>query len=418
MRFCALLLSIPLLAADWPQWRGPTADGISPEKSVPLRWSATENVAWKAPLPGLGTSTPIVLGGRVFITSQSGDGPFEGRSRDFEGASVARRTGERAKVQFHVHAFDRKTGKQLWRHSMDADGALQPVHVKHNLSSPSCVTDGERVYAWFGTGQLIALTLDGKLLWSRHLGKEFGPFDVLWGHGSSATLYKDSLLLLVDHPPGAYLLAVDVRTGKDRWRVNRGKDRRSYTTPYVIRAADHDELILNTSEGVESVSPSTGELLWKAGDTNRVPVPTPVYHGGVLYVNRGYNSSPYLAIRPGGKIEWEIKTGAPYVSSLLYYDGLLYMANERGIVSVADAANGSSLWKDRFESIFSASPVAAGGHVYITNEEGTTYVLAAGRDKKIVAENRIGERTLASLAIAGGQIFLRTDEHLYCIGKN
>lgn len=411
------LAALPLVAADWPQWRGPTGDGISTETNVPLRWSKSENVLWKVPLPGLGSSTPIIAGDRVYVTSQMGDGPFEGRSRDFEGAATARRTGETEKVRFLVHAFDRKSGKELWRYTLPADGGLQPVHVKHNLASPSCVTDGERVYAWFGTGQLIALSLDGKLVWSRHLGKEFGPFDVLWGHGSSAALYKDSLLLLCDHPPGAYLLSVDARTGKNRWKVDRGKERRSYTTPFVIRSGDHDELILNTNEGLEGVSPTTGERLWKAGEMNRVPVPTPVFHGGVLYVNRGYTSSPYMAVRPGGKVEWEVKTGAPYVSSLLYYQGLLYMANERGIVSLADSADGATLWRERLGSVFSASPVAANGHVYITSEEGTTYVFAAGREKKLVAENAIGERTLASLAISNGNIFVRTDEHLYCIGR-
>ncbi|MEZ5402925.1 MAG: PQQ-binding-like beta-propeller repeat protein [Bryobacteraceae bacterium] len=418
MRMFMLFLTAALaLASDWPQWRGPTADGISSDDGVPTRWSKSENVVWKAPLPGLGTSTPIVLGNRVFVTSQTGDGPFEGRGRDFEGATEARKSGD-GPVRFNVHAFDRATGKELWKHSMAAEGPLQPVHLKHNLASPSCVTDGERVYAWFGTGQLTALSLDGKPVWSRHLGKEFGPFDILWGHGSSATLYKGSLLLLVDHPPGAYLLSVDARTGKDRWRTDRGKDRRSYTTPFVIRAGDHDELILNTNDGVEAVDPVSGKPLWKAGEANRVPVPTPVYHEGILYVNRGYTSSPYLALRPGGKIEWEIKTGAPYVSSLLYHDGLLYMANERGVVSVANAANGASIWKDRFGGVFSASPVAAGGHVYLSAEDGTTYVLAAGKEKKVIAENSLGERTLASLAIAGGRIFIRTDQHLYCIGKN
>jgi outer membrane protein assembly factor BamB len=143
----------------------------------------------------------------------------------------------------------------------------------------------------------------------------------------------------------------------------------------------------------------------------------PVYHDGILYVNRGYTSSPYLAIRPSGKIDWEVKTGAPYVSSLLHYQSLLYMANERGIVSVADAKDGSVVWKERFGSLFSASPVAADGRVYLTNEEGTTYVLAAGREKKILAENQIGERIVASLAVSDGQIFIRTDGHLYCIGK-
>jgi outer membrane protein assembly factor BamB len=413
----ALLCSVPLLAADWPEWRGPTADGISTETAVPVRWSQTTNVAWRVPLPGLGSSTPIISGERVFVTSQIGDGPFEGRSRDFEGATVARRSGVAEAVKFVVHAFDRNTGKEIWRHELAADGAIQPVHVKHNLASPSCVTDGRSVYAWFGTGQLVALTVEGKPLWTRHLGKEFGAFDILWGHGSSATLYKDSLLLLCDHPPGSYLLGVDTRTGKDRFRASRGKDRRSYTTPLVIRAGDHDELILNTNQGVEAVSPSTGEPLWSAGPENRVPVPMPVYHDGILYVNRGYTSSPFLAIRPGGKVDWEVKTGAPYVSSLLHYKGLLYMANERGIVTVADARDGSVVWKERFGSLFSASPVAAEGRVYLTNEEGTTYVLEAGREKKILAENQIGERIVASLAVSGGRIFIRTDGHLYCIGK-
>ncbi len=197
-----------LAAQDWPQWRGPSQDGVSTEKNIPTRWSRRENIAWKVPLKGLGTSTPIVLGDRVFLTQQIGDGPYEGRSRDFENAATARRTGERAKVQFAVDAFDRRTGKLLWEYLFDADGALQPVHIKHNLSSPSCVTDGERVYAWFGTGQVVALDLNGKMIWRRHIGKEIAPFDVLWGHGSSPALYKDTLLLLCNPPPGAYCPSV------------------------------------------------------------------------------------------------------------------------------------------------------------------------------------------------------------------
>jgi outer membrane protein assembly factor BamB len=417
MRIVAVALGAILAsAADWPQWRGPSGDGISPERDVPLRWSRTENIAWKAPLAGFGTSTPIVLGDRVFLTCQIGDGPFEGLSRDFEEAAVARRTGDRGTVRFAVEAFDRRDGRSLWKHTLDAGDALPSVHIKHNLASPSCVTDGRRVYAWFGDGQVVALELDGKLAWKRHLGREIAPFDVLWGHGSSAALYKDTVLLLADHPRGAYLMAVDAATGRERWRLNRGKEKRAYTTPLVIRNGARDELILNSSERIDAVSPSNGELLWSAGEPNRVPVPTPVFHNGILYVNRGYSSSPYLAVRPGGKVEWEVPTGGPYVSSLLYYQGLLYMANERGIVSTADAKDGATLWKERFAGIFSASPVAAAGRVYITNEDGRTYVLQAGRERKVIAENDLGERTLASIAISQGRIFVRTDSNLYCIG--
>jgi len=420
-RFLWLFAALPLLAQDWPQWRGPTGDGISPEKNLPLRWSKSENIAWRTPLKGMGTSTPVIWGDLILLTSQLGDGPFEGRSRDFEDAAVARRTGESRQVRFAVQAFHRRDGKLAWEYTFDADGALQPVHIKHNLASPSCVTDGKLVYAWFGNGQIVALDLAGKLVWHRHLGKEIAPYDVLWGHGSSPTLYKNSLFLLADHPPGAYLLAIDKSTGKQLWRKDRGKERRSYTTPFVIQLSGHDELILNSSERVDALDPSTGELLWWVGEPNRVPVPTPVFHNGLLYLNRGYSSSPYLALQPGGRgdassrVKWEIKTGGPYVSSLLYYQGVLYMANERGIVSAVDAATGETYWKERFGSVFSASPVAADGRVYLVNEEGITFVLEAGREKKVRAENPLGERILASPAISKGMIFLRSDGHLIAI---
>ncbi|MGH9659703.1 MAG: PQQ-binding-like beta-propeller repeat protein [Bryobacteraceae bacterium] len=423
-RTCCSALAVPLAlaAANWPQWRGPTADGISGETTVPVEWSATSNIAWKAPLRGLGTSTPIVWDDRIFVTSQIGDGPFEGRSRDFENAAVARRTGQRDAVQFVVEAFSRAEGKPVWEYRFDAGPTPPPVHIKHNLSSPSVVTDGEMVYAWVATGQVAALTLDGKLVWKRHLGNEISPFEILWGHGSSPTIYKDTLILLCDHQGMAYLLAVDKRTGKQRWKVDRGKDRRSYSTPLVVRGPKGDELIVNSSERIDAFDPSTGEPLWHTGEPNRVPVPTPVFHDGVLYVNRGYSSSPYLAIATGGRgdvtgshVRWSVATGGPYVSSLVHYQGILYMANETGIASAADASSGKLLWRERLGGVFSASPVAANGKVYLVNEDGATFVLAAGRGFKLLHTNRLPERTLASPAISGGRIFLRTDQHLVAI---
>ncbi len=420
-----MLLVMPqgLQCANWPQWRGPSADGISDEKGLPLEWGSERNILWKSALPGLGSSTPIVWNDYVFVTSQIGDGPFEGRSQDFPDASGARRSGQHSKVEFVVQAFHRVNGRMLWQYGMDAEGELPPVHIKHNLASPSCVTDGKLIYAWFGTGQLVALTLEGKLAWKRHIGKEYAPFQILWGHGSSPLVYKDTLILLCEHPAGAYLLALDKSSGKERWKADRGKDRRSYTTPFLVSGPKGDELIINTSTRLEAVNPMNGELLWYLGEINRVPVPMPVYHDGVVYASRGYFSSPYLAVRAGGRgdvsathLQWEVNTGAPYVSSLLYYQGLIYMATENGIVSCIDATNGQTLWKERFGGVFTASPVAAEGHIYIVNEAGDTFVLAAGRGKKILATNHIPERTLASPAISHGQIFLRTDDHLIAIG--
>ena len=413
-----------LRSANWPQWRGPSADGISEEQGLPLEWGPERNIIWKSALPGLGSSTPIVWNDSIFVTSQVGDGPFEGRSQDFPDASGARRSGQRGKVEFVVQAFDRTVGRMLWEYRLDAEGDLPPVHTKHNLASPSCVTDGKLVYAWFGTGQLAALTMEGKPAWKRHIGKEYAPFQILWGHGSSPLLYKDTLLLLCEHPAGAYLLALDKASGKERWKVDRGKERRSYSTPFLVPGPKGDELIINTSARLEAVNPQNGELLWYLGEINRVPVPVPVYHGGVVYASRGYFSSPYLAVKTGGRgdvsathLQWEVKTGAPYVSSLLYYQGLIYMATENGIVSCIDSATGQTLWKDRFGGVFTASPVAAEGHMYLINEAGDAFVLAAGHEKKILATNHIPERTLASPAISHGQIFLRTDEHLIAIGR-
>ena len=175
------------------------------------------------------------------------------------------------------------------------------MHVKHNLASPSCVTDGERVYAWFATGLVLALNLDGELLWKRHLGQERSRFDVRWGHGSSPALYEGSLLLLVDHPGDSYLLAVDKQSGKDLWRADRGSEKRSYTTPFVIRREDGDQLVINTKDRIEAVDPTDGRLLWHVGQSNRVPIAMPIYHDGMLYSNRGYFSAPYLAVPVGGK---------------------------------------------------------------------------------------------------------------------
>jgi outer membrane protein assembly factor BamB len=413
------------MAGDWPQWRGPNANGITNETGLVTEWGPDRNIAWKAPLSGLGTSTPIIWGDRIFVTSQIGDGPFEQRGRDFESAVTAKTAGTRDKVRFVVHAFSLKDGRQLWEYAVDAEGVLTKVHRKHNLASPSCVTDGKLVYAWFGTGQLLALTTEGKLAWSRNMGTEYGPFEIMWGHGSSPTLYKDSLILLCDHQGAAYVVALDKRTGKQLWKADRGNDRRSYTTPFLVSGGPGgDQLIINSSERIDALDPTTGELLWHVGEPNRVPVPTPVYQDGILYTSRGYNSGPYMAVKVGGRgdvnkthVQWLVNTGAPYVSSLLLYKGLIYMANESGIASCVNVSDGKVLWRERFGGVFSASPVAAEGRVYLVNESGEAFVLAAGRELEVLARNKLNERTLASPAIASGLILLRTDEHLIAVGE-
>jgi outer membrane protein assembly factor BamB len=428
----SLAFTCSLAAADWPQWRGPNGNGIADERNLPERWSGTENVAWKAPLAGAGVSSPIVFGDRVFVTSQIGDGIRRQGPRLVQGGDAAA-AGERplggsrgggSGATFVIEAFQRADGRRLWEHRVEAAGPLPTVHDKHNLASPSPVTDGEMVYAWFGTGQLVALDMSGKRVWERHLGRENSPFDINWGHSSSPTLYRDSLILLCDHQPAAYLLAVDKKTGKDRWKTDRGRGRMSYTTPFVVEAAAGPELIVNSSQRVDVYDPRTGAFLWHVGGSNQFPIPSPTFHDGTVYMSRGYRSGPFMAVRPGGRgdvsashVVWQVNTGAPYISSLVYDSGLLYMANDVGAITVVDAANGQKVWQERVNGIFSASPVAGDGKVYFVSETGETIVLRSGRQPSIVARNDVGERLMASPAISNGQIFLRGDDRLIAIGR-
>jgi outer membrane protein assembly factor BamB len=286
------------------------------------------------------------------------------------------------------------------------------------------VTDGQMVYAWFGTGQIVGLDMNGKTVWERHLGKEISPFDINWGHSSSPTIFQDSLILLCDHGPASYLLAVDKRTGKQQWKTDRGRGRSSYTTPFVMNAPSGPELIVNSSERVDAYDPRTGAFLWHVGGPNQFPIPVPTFHDGIMYLSRGYRSGPYMAIRPGGKgdissshVVWQVNTGAPYISSLVYDGGLLYMANDVGAITVVDAANGQKVWQERMDGVFSASPVAADGKIYFVSETGETIVLRSGREPRVLARNEVGERLIASPAISNGQIFLRSDDKIICVGK-
>jgi outer membrane protein assembly factor BamB len=434
----AVMILVPLTqlrAENWPQWRGPASTGISTETGLPERWSDTENVAWKTAVRGLGISSPIVWGDHVFVTSQIGRSARRAGNHPtlVQGGSPTE-AGERAlgggaapagdKVAFLVTALSRTDGRRLWEYEIPAEGKLAEVHDKHNLASSSPVTDGRRVYAWFGTGQIVSLDMTGKLIWSRHLGREYAPFDINWGHSSSPAIFNDALILICYHDSDSYLLNIDAASGKTKWRVDRGGAFNSYSTPLVVEAGGRHEVIVNSSEGVSGHDASTGELLWHVQEQNRFPIPMPVFHDGTIYTSRGYRSGPYMAIRPGGKgdvskshVLWRTDTGAPYVSSLVHYNGTLYMAGDVGVLSAIDARTGNRVWQERTGGVFTASPVAADGKIYLLSEDGQTIVLAAGAQPRVLARNRLNARQLASPAIAGGRIFIRTDDAVIAIGK-
>ena len=425
-----------LQAQNWPHWRGPAASGVSAETGLPSKWSATEGIAWKAPIRGLGVSSPIVWGNRVFVTSQVGSGESRQGPRLAQGAEAAA-LGERSLgagtgtaaaaggIAFLVTAFDRTTGAKLWESSTKAEGPMPSVHDKHNMASPSPVTDGERVYAWFATGQLVAIDMSGKTVWAKHLGTQYGPFEINWGHGSSPTIHKGQLLLICYHDKASYLLSLDAATGAVRWKADQPGGVTSYSTPLVIEPAGGGaEVVVNSSAGLAGHNAATGEVLWRFDEQNRFPVPMPAAHDGIIYASRGYRSSPFMAIRPGGKgditsshVVWRVPSGAPYISSLVHYNGLIYMVGDVGVLTVSDAKSGERVFQERIGGVYSASPVAADGKVYLLSEDGETIVLSAGRTPAILARNKLDARQLASPAIAGGRLFIRSDDVLYAIGK-
>ena len=420
-------------AQQWPTWRGPAASGVSGERSLPVEWSDTRDIAWKSPLRGLGISSPIVWNNLVFVTSQAGSGEVRPGPRLAQGGD-ALDAGERplsvspsagaGGVRFLVTALDRASGRNVWEYELPAEGALPFVHEKHNLASPSPVTDGERVYALFSTGQVAAVDFSGQAVWTRHLGEEYGPFRINWGHGSSPAVHGTTLVLLCYHERASYLLGLDTRTGAVRWKVDAPAGVTSYSTPLIVETGDRTEVVVNSSRGLSGHDLATGERRWFVEESNRFPVPMPLFHDGVVYSSRGYRSSPFWAIRPGGSgdvsdshVNWRVPSGAPYISSLLYYEGLIYMVGDVGVLTVTEAATGKRVYQERIGGVYTASPVAGDGKIYLVSEDGETIVLAAGRTPRILARNKLNARQLASPAIAGGRLFIRTDTEVYAIGK-
>ena len=429
------LISTGVVADDWPSWRGPSGTGVTNEIGLPHQWSESSGVQWRIKLPGAGVSTPVISGPHVFITSQigisrrrPGSHPSLVQGADASNAGERNLGGARdaaGGVTFALTAYRWLDGSRAWQHETRAEGPLNDVHDKHNLSTPSPVTDGQVVIGWFGTGQVIALdAASGKALWTKHLGKEYGPFEINWGHASSPVLYRDLAIFPCYHESGSYLLALDTRTGAVRWKRDRQPGAHSYSTPLVVTHDNRSTVVLNSSRGVEAFEPASGEPLWHVLEENRFPIPMPVHHQGIIYTSRGYRSSPYLAVRLGGKgdvsnshVVWKTPTGAPYVSSLVYYEGLLYMATEMGIVTAIDPATGQSVWRERIGGVYTASPIAGDGKIYLASETGETVVLRAGRKLEVLSRNRLNTHIVASPAIARGRLFLRGDDELIAVGR-
>jgi outer membrane protein assembly factor BamB len=405
----AVLLSAAAVPADWPHWRGPARNGVSSEKGLSLRWTATENVLWKQPLPDRSGSTPIVAGALIFLNVAEGDA-------------------------LSLRALDRATGAPKWTRPL---GGGNTTLRKHNMSSPSPVTDGRTVWVMTGTGILKAFDFAGRELWSRDIQKDYGRFGLNWGYASSPLLVDGALFVQVLHgmttDDPSYLLRIDGATGKTAWRVERPTDAvrespDSYTTPALVERGAQREIVVTGGDYVTGHDPATGRERWRAGGLNpgRDPfyriVASPVVAGDIVLAPT--RVKPLLAIRAGGRGDvttshrvWAFD-GGPDVPTPVTDGTLVYVVTDKGVVHCLELKTGRVVYgPERLRpGTYSASPVLADGRIYVTSEEGVTSVYKAGPAFELLAENVIDEYTLSSLAVAGGRIFLRTAKHLYAIG--
>jgi outer membrane protein assembly factor BamB len=387
-------------ARYWPRWRGPSGQGLVTGSGYPDRWSANENVLWKIPVPGGGNSSPIVWRDRILLTTA-----YEGGRR------------------LSVLAFRLSDGGRLWETFAPEGRRDAGTHFKNGHASATPATDGERVYVSFGARGLLALDLNGKIVWNRDLGQ----MDAYHGTAGSPLLYKHRIILYQDQYAGSFIAAFDTRTGQQLWRTTREASV-GWGTPIAVRVGDHDEIIVNSQNRVHAYDPATGRELWRCNGNTYEVIPTPVVGYGMVFCSSG-RAGPTLAIRPGGRgdvtrshLTWSSPRGSPFVPSPILYGESLYMINDMAsIVTSLDARTGRLMWQGRLcvarPEGFSASPVALDGKVFFTNDDGETFVLRAGPTFELMHVNQIGEPVLASPALVDGRWYFRTRSRLFAVGR-
>ena len=388
-----LAVCIQALAQDWPEFRGPTGQGVSDERGLPLTWSETSNVKWKTAIPGKGWSSPAILGDRIWLTAATEDG------KSLRAICVDRKTGA---ITQNVEVFRLKN--------------LGPMSPKNSLASPTPVLEGDRVYLHFGAHGTACINQTGEIVWKTRLDYDNGQH----GPGGSPVLYEDLLIVSCDGNDYQFVTALDKLTGKTKWKKLREGDQ-AYTTPLVVRLPAGDQVISPGAFRAVAYEPRTGREIWHLtygdGFSN---VPRPVYGNGLAFICTGFQEPSLLAVRVAGRgdvtrkeVMWTLKRGAPLTPSPLLVGEELYMVTDNGIATCVDAATGKEHWKARVGGNHSASPIYADGRIYFLSEEGESVVIAPGKEFKILAKNELNGETLASMAVSGGSIFVRSRTHLY-----
>jgi hypothetical protein len=396
-----LLLPGATYAENWPGWRGAGHNGVSSEKGLPTRWSATKNVRWRAELPGAGVSAPVVWSERVFVTASDG------------------RLGDR----LHLLCFHRDSGKKLWHARFFGSATSEGQFTPGGMAVPTPATDGERVFALFGTGDLVCVDADGRPVWVRSLAQEYGPFRNRWGMAASPVLSGDLLVVQVDHPGASYLLGVDAATGANRWRTKRDASV-NWSSPLPVTVGKKLQIVAAGTYTLRGYAADTGGELWSVQGLQMQCIPTPVASGNRLFAAGGRNSR-VLSIRLADArgdltkthIAWTARSGTN-IPSPLVLDGLCYCAEDGGFANCFKADGGERVWRERLSGgKYSASPVAGDSKVYFASESGRVTVVRAGPKFEVLARNDVGESVVASPALSQGCLFLRGDRHLYCIDE-
>jgi outer membrane protein assembly factor BamB len=405
-RFLPTLCLLPMLAAaDWPEFRGPTGQGHT-EGKLPLHWGPDKNIVWKQDIPGRGWSSPIVVAGRIYLTT-----------------AVPRSEAANADHSLRALCLDARSGKTIWdKEVFLEDGKKAPrPHNKNSHASPTPLIVGNRLYVHYGHQGTACLDLDGTVLW-RQTELKYQP---VHGNGGAPIVVDDLLVFSCDGGDKAFVVALDRNTGKVKWRTPRTTTpikKFSFGTPLLITVDGKKQIVSPGSDAVCSYDPADGKEIWKVRYDGYSVVPRPVYGHGLVFLATGFNTPSLLAVRPDGQgdvtdthVAWTLKKGAPLTPSPLLIGEELYIVSDGGVATCLEAKTGKLIWQQRIGGAQSASPLEADGKIYFLSEEGEGVVIAAGRKFEVLARNDMKERSLASYAAADGALFLRTEKHLYRI---
>lgn len=407
-------------AENWPSFRGPTRQGISHEKNLPLHWAAASNVVWQTPIPGLAWSSPIVWADRLFLTSATEHG-----------------------ASCRVLSLDAKSGRILWDTEVFKQ-VPRRKEGKNSYATPTPATDGKHVYAVFGDGSVAAVDFHGALVWTNREVQHYSRH----GLGASPILHQGLLIMPYDgsNPvpaagnwpnnsneerlgwqipwDKALVVALHTSTGKRAWTGKRGQSRIAHVSPILAQHAGQTQLISPAGDAIQGFDPKTGQLIWTVYSQGEGVTPSPVAGDGLVFTSSGFEKSTLRAVKLGGKgdvtkthIAWEERKGVPTQPSLLYAKPYLYAITDGGIAHCYKAENGEMVWEERIGGNHSASPVLADGKLYFLSEAGETTVIEAGPHFKELARNKLDEKCQASMAVSGGRLFIRSEKNLFCIGK-